>query len=137
MAERFRGYRDGLAQVGLSPGPISHAAHSQEEAQAVVGALLAEDAADAVFAANNRAAIGAPNAFADSGRRLPMITFDDFEAAGVARPRVSVVSHDVARMGSLAAEITITLLRGHPLASERTVLGTRLILRGSERCSDD
>ncbi|AQP45584.1 LacI family DNA-binding transcriptional regulator [Tessaracoccus flavus] len=133
MAERLRGYLDGLAQVGLTPGPISHAAHSQEEARGVVSGLLAEGAADAIFAANNRAAMGALHAFADSGGRLPMIAFDDFEAAEVVRPRISVVSQDVARMGALATEIAIRILQGTPPVSDRTVLGTRLILRGSEK----
>lgn len=133
MSQRLRGYRDGLAQVGVRSGPISHAAHSQEEAHAVVMGLLQEDGADAVFAANNRAAIGALHAFADSGRRLPMIAFDDFEAAKVVRPQVSVVSQDVARMGALAAEIAIGMLQGQVPHSDRTVLGTKLLLRGSER----
>lgn len=132
VSERLRGYRDGLAQVGLRPGPISHDAHSQEDAHEVVLGLLDDDGADAVFAANNRAAIGALHAFADSGRRLPMIAFDDFEAAKVVRPQVSVVSQDVARMGALAAEIAIGVLKGRSRATDRTVLGTKLILRGSE-----
>ena len=132
MSERLRGYRDGLAQAGVRPGPISHEAHSEEEAHEVVTALLEEGSADAVFAANNRAAIGALHAVADAARRLPMIAFDDFEAAQVLRPRISVVSQDVVRMGALAAEIAIGILHGQPPFSDRTVLGTRLILRGSE-----
>ncbi|GAA2010965.1 LacI family DNA-binding transcriptional regulator [Nakamurella flavida] len=136
MAERYRGYADALAEHGLAPDPalVSAAAHSKDQAAAVVAELMASGAADAVFAANNRASLGAVLAFRESGRRLPLIGFDDFEAAALLTPAVSVVSQDVTEMGRLAAELVLDRLSGAPARSDRLqILPTRLILRGSER----
>lgn len=132
MSERIAGYREGLAEAGLEEGPVRTDAKTVEGAEAAVKDLLGDGDVDAVFAANNRAAIGALRAFASAGRRLPMIAFDDFEAATVVTPAVSVVAQDVARMGSLAAELAISILRGDGAPPARTVLPTELILRGSE-----
>jgi DNA-binding LacI/PurR family transcriptional regulator len=88
---------------------------------------------DAVFAANNRTAMGALRAFRAAGRRLPLIGFDDFEAATLAEPAVSVVAQDVAGMGARAAEAAIARLAGGGGDAATVVLPTRLVLRGSER----
>lgn len=135
MAERYRGFAHGLESVGhpLRPEDVRSDAHGTAEARHAITQLIEQGEVDAIFAANNRAAIGALHAFADTGRRLRMIAFDDFEAATLVHPAVSVVSQDVARMGSLAAEIAIGRLRGEADgATSTTVLPTQLILRGSE-----
>lgn len=135
MAERYRGYERALADHGTTPDPalVSAAAHSKDQAAAVVRDLVSSGAADAVFAANNRASLGAVLAFRESGHRLPLIGFDDFEAAALLTPAVSVVSQDVTEMGRLAAELVLGRLAGDPPREGRlTVLPTRLVLRGSE-----
>lgn len=132
MAERIAGYRVGLSEVGLEDGPVDTNAKTVEGAEAAVTKLLHDGTADAIFAANNRAAIGALRAYAKTGHRLPMIAFDDFEAATVVSPAVSVVAQDVAGMGSLAAHLVVKILRGEGDPPATTVLPTELILRGSE-----
>lgn len=134
MRERHRGYAQALADAGIEVDEqlVATDAHSSEEAAATVGRLLREAGADAVFAANNRASVGALLAFADHGR-LPLIGFDDFEAARLATPPVSIVSHDVSEMGRLSAQIVLDRLAGAEGEYTTRVLPTRLILRGSER----
>lgn len=137
MAERYRGYERALADHGVVPDPalVSAAAHSKDQAAAVVRDLITSGSADAVFAANNRASVGALLAFRESGRRLPLIGFDDFEAAPLLTPAVSVVSQDVTEMGRLAAEFVLQRLGtgASPAPGARLrVLPTRLVLRGSE-----
>lgn len=135
MKERFDGYVEALAERGLQADPrlVSTRAHTAEQAAAITERLLDETAVDAVFTANNRASVGALVAFARTGDRLPIIGFDDFEAAGLMDPALSVVTQDTAAMGTEAAEWLIARLRGEDAATTTRVVDTRLILRGSER----
>lgn len=135
MRERLRGYRTALQHASLASDPSLEitSAHDVEEAADLVARVLATGVADAVFAANNRAAIGALRAFRASGRRLPLVAFDDFEAADIVEPQVSVVSQDTRLMGRRAGEILLERLQGQQRPPETIVLPTRLVLRGSER----
>jgi LacI family transcriptional regulator len=134
MRERHDGYVRALRDSGLDPDEklLNTAAHSSEEAAAAVADLMRTANIDAVFAANNRAAVGALLAFRDAGRRLPLIGFDDFEAAHLSDPAVSVVGHDIVAMGHLAADIVLARLAGASEPPTTHVLTTTLILRGSE-----
>ena len=135
MAERHAGYRRALAaaDLDLDPGIVRATAHSVDEAAESVSELLRTRAADAIFAANNRSAVGALLAFRAAGRRLPLVGFDDFEAALLATPAVSVVSQDITLMGRTAAEIVLDRLAGDTSPRIERTLPTRLMLRGSER----
>lgn len=135
MRERHTGYRAAVDAAGADRDErlVASDAHSVEEATATVSRLLDEAAPDAIFAANNRAAIGALFAFRERGRRLPLIAFDDFEAALLSQPAVSVVTQNIREMGRLAAERAIARATGHALPGTTTVLPTALVLRGSER----
>ncbi len=135
MAERLRGYSEALADAGLFAGPVSSTIHGAEDAAREVRELLAGDDPPAIFAANNRAALGALMAFSDVGRRVPLVGFDDFEAARLGRPAVSVVQQDVAAMGARAVELLAERIADPELPARQLVLPTRLVLRGSERTS--
>jgi LacI family transcriptional regulator len=134
MAERYKGYREALRSAGIAENPalVRDEAHSSEQAAAIVRQLLQETDVDAIFAANNRASVGALLAFRDEGRRVPLIGFDDFEAASLSSPAVSVISQDIVEMGRRAAEILIDRLGGSTAARMVETLPARLILRGSE-----
>jgi LacI family transcriptional regulator len=134
MRERYSGYLNALRGEGIAEDPalVRDDAHSSEQATSAVRDLLASTDADAIFAANNRASVGALLAFRETGRRVPLIGFDDFEAATLSSPAVSVISQDVAAMGRRAAQLLIDRLGGW--AGERVVetLPVSLVLRGSE-----
>lgn len=134
MRERLRGHRTALVAAGIDPDPlpVCTTAHTAEQAADAVLELVEHDAADAVFAANNRGATGAVLGFGRAGRRLPLIGFDDFEAATLLHPAVSVVSHDIAAMGEAAAGVVLAAVGGTAGAPTTQVLPTRLVLRGSE-----
>jgi LacI family transcriptional regulator len=140
MQERYLGYQDAVRGHGgdVDPALVSTDAHSEEDAYTAACALLRAGTADALFAANNRATVGALRAFADTGVRLPLIGFDDFEAATLVRPAVSVVSQDTQAMGRLAADVVLRHLTGDgDTAASLDVLPTRLVLRGSELATRD
>ena len=134
IKERYRGYRGALEKLGLDPDeqPLAIGAHSREDARARVLALLATSATDSIFAANNRAAIGALQAFRSRGSSVALIGFDDFEAAHLIGPGVSVVSQDIDRMGHDAARLLLHRLSGSTDPHQNITLATHLILRGSE-----
>lgn len=136
MREREAGYREALSAAGceVAAAHVRSGNHHVDSATAAVRALLAEQPeVDAILAANNRASLGCLRAFAETGRRLRLVGFDDFEAATLVRPAVTVVSHDVAELGVRAAELLLRRLGGWTGEPQTEVLGTTLTLRGSEQ----
>lgn len=134
MQERLAGFRSALATAGI-PLPddlIFTTAHDPLQSEEAVAAAL-DRGADALFAANNRVALGALAAFTARGTRVPMVAFDDFEGSAFTYPPVSVVTHDVREMGRLAVEAVLRRLRGDAEAPATSILPTQLVLRGSER----
>lgn len=135
LRERYRGYVAALDSLGHSASEALVCSDSRESGRARqhVIDLLRDTDADAILAANNRAAVGALAAFSAGARRVPLIGFDDFEAATIVTPAVSVVSQDVAGMGRRAAELLLDRIAGAAPAPATRVFPTELVLRGSER----
>jgi LacI family transcriptional regulator len=135
MRERFAGYLRAVQEAGLAVDPdlVRMDAHDAEQATATVADLLTSTSADAVFAANNRAAVGSLTAFARSRRRVALIGFDDFEGASLVQPAVSVVAQPIVEMGQRAAQILIDRLCGDNSPHTTQVLPTTLLVRGSEQ----
>ena len=59
--------------------------------------------------------------------------FDDFEAATLLSPGVSVVSQDFVQIGTTAARILVSRMRGDDEPHRTIVVPTTLVLRGSEK----
>ena len=136
MEQRHHGYVMAIEEAGgkSQPSLVYSTAHDSDDAAHLVLKLLTDEPAiDAIFAANNRSSMGAVMAFNEAGRRLPLIGFDDFEAAVVTAPQVSVVTHDIAQMGCTAARFLIDRIQGKREGGTRVVLPTQLLLRGSEQ----
>lgn len=106
--------------------------HSPAEAEVCVAELLEQpDPATAVIAGNNRITLGAA---AHMRRMAPelrpaLLGFDDFEWADVIG--VSVIAGDAAKMGEIAASRALARMGDREARADRTVLGMRLIARGS------
>jgi LacI family transcriptional regulator len=135
IRERRRGYVQALESAGLHEllELTAFEVHTSQDAAEAANRLLIEGGADAIFASNNRGSVGALMAFERVGFRVPLIGFDDFEAAKFASPPVSVVGQDVGTMGRKAAELLIDRLEGRAEGPRAYTLPTQLVLRGSER----
>ncbi|MET3807457.1 LacI family transcriptional regulator [Nakamurella sp. UYEF19] len=136
IASRHRGYLSALTAAGLRPDPaltIDGVRTTDEASAAMVALLQSGIEVDAVFAANNRASMGALRAFRELGIRLAIVGFDDFEAATLVEPAVTVVTHSVADMGRLAAELLLARVGGLQSAPQQIILPAITIRRGSER----
>lgn len=133
--ERLAGYTEALSLDGRPPPP-EHvlAGHGDvaSAAAAVLGLMSTRPDVDAVLAGNNRATLGCLRAFSEAGRRLRLVGFDDFEAATLVQPRVTVVAHDVGELGRRAAHLLLRRLNGWEGPPETQVLATTLSVRGSE-----
>jgi len=84
MSERFRGYREAMADAGVEVDPtlIRHDLKDAEDASGVVSALLeGADPPTAAFCANNRMSVGAVGAVGENRYRVAMVGFDDLELA--------------------------------------------------------
>jgi LacI family transcriptional regulator len=133
-AERLAGYREALAaaHVPVRDELVRLGTHDAPQAEAVVRELLALPPGrrpTALFAANNRNAVGALRALQDAPDPIALVGFDDFELADLLA--VTVVRHDSHQMGARAAALAFERLDGaeHPTCT--VVLPTELVVRGS------
>ena len=131
--ERLHGYRDALDSAGLAPGPglMRLGLHDAASAEAATRDLLAEERPTAIFAGNNRICIGVLRAVAGWGIPVAVVGFDDFELSDLLALPATVVCHDPAEMGRVAAELLFGRPPGEGEPPRRVVLPVRLIERGS------
>jgi LacI family transcriptional regulator len=132
--ERLRGYRDTLARAGLAADPslIRLGAHDAAAAEAAVDELLSlPDPPTALFAGNNRITVGVLRVLGRDGYRLALVGFDDLELGEMLAVPVTVVAYDAAELGRRAAELLAQRLAGDDSSSQRVVLPTTLVARGS------
>lgn len=134
-AERLRGYRAAFAAHGvpMDESLVREGCFDVADTEQKVAELLATPRPPtAVFACNNRACLGALKAVARSGGRAAVIGFDDFELAELLAPPVSVVAHDPAEMGRVAAELLFARIDGDTRPPQRVTLPVHLVLRGTD-----
>ncbi len=138
-AERLRGYRAAVRELGLDvapglelPGDFSEAA-GHAAAQLILGNGLRPTA---VFAANDGMAIGALSAFREAGLQVPVdiaVTgFDDIPMARYVEPALTSVHVDISALGERATAWLLSSL-GEPPDRQlrRETLPTTLIVRRS------
>lgn len=132
--ERLRGYEKALLEYGV---PVDRSLvrlgnHDTEQAEGATDDLLAlADPPTAVFAGNNRIAVGALRATHRHPRPTALVGFDDIELAEVFAVPLTVVSHSPARMGDEAARLLWRRLDGDTTPPQRVILPTTLVPRGS------
>lgn len=134
--ERYRGYADALAEVGLTVRPdlVVRDLDTAEAARAAATAVLRRpDPPTAVFGAQNLVTIGALRALRDTGlqQQVALVGFDDFELADLLEPAITVVAQDPLRIGHLAAETLFRRIDGDDSPPGTAVVATRLVPRGS------
>ncbi|MFZ4893219.1 LacI family DNA-binding transcriptional regulator [Plantibacter sp. Mn2098] len=132
--ERLAGFAEAMDGSGVDDWRtlVRDGAHDVTTACALTEALLdLPHPPTAVFASNNRATIGALQAF--GRRRLSpqpaLIGFDDFDLAEFIG--VTVVANDPVEMGRRAASLALAHLASRGIEPETYVLPATLIVRGS------
>lgn len=138
-AERLRGYRHAVADLGLAAEPRLELPGDFSEAsgyEAVRRLLAAGTRPTAVFAANDCMAFGALSALREAGLRVPtdvaVAGFDDIPMARYVHPALTSVHVDIAELGRRATERLLDAL--HEPAGRvatRETIATTLVVRQS------
>jgi LacI family transcriptional regulator len=135
---REAGYRRALRRAGIpfDPSLVAVGMYDPDTVRTVARPLLQRpDRPTAVFAANDRSALGLIEVAGDLGVDVPgdlsVIGFDDIpEAFLTARP-LSTVRQPIQRLGAEAAHMLVMLLAGESPEAMHLMLPTRLIPRAT------
>jgi len=114
-SERTGGYRQALEEAGVVPDSrlLKVGYHGEEQSGSALRDLSElSEPPTAVFATNNRIAVGILREMNRSGHWLPLAVFDDFELADMLPVPVTVVGYDAVEMGRQAAELLFERLSG-------------------------
>jgi len=133
---RLAGYRTGLDEAGLpyDPSLVMQDLSSADLADGAAVALFRRhDPPTALFTAQNMVTIGAVRALHRMGlqRLVGVVGFDDFLAADLLSPPVTVVAQDPAEIGRKAADLLFCQMAGEAEAPRTHPVPTVLIPRGS------
>lgn len=144
LGDRLQGARLAAQTAGLINGEFTvQGALSSgvplkgyREMQAV---LAAGHAPTAVFAVSDKTAIGAMQAIEEAGLRIPddisLVGFDDLPGSDVLGPGLTSVAVPKRALGMVAVQQLVNLLNEPALPPSRTLLHTRLVVRGSTAAS--
>jgi LacI family transcriptional regulator len=137
VQDRAEGFRDALtasALDGLAPA-VRFGSFTEESGYALAREVLGSPRPPtALLCANDRIALGAYAAAADTAHRIPddvsVVGFDDTPIARYVRPTLTTVSIPTYEMGSAAVRMLLAQLAGEDAPAVAT-MPTRLVLRDS------
>lgn len=136
--ERLEGYREALADAGVTADPrlVASGDYTEEGGYEATRALLESGVEfSAVFAANDLAAIGAVSMITESGRRVPadisVVGFDDIHISAFIPPPLTTIHQPAIEIAQLATEILIALIQGREVRHGRHLLEPKLVVRAS------
>ncbi len=139
--DRLRAYRDSLRTFDLVDDPqlVAFGQHTFGSGYTAMEQILRSGAPfGAVLASNDESALGAIQALAEAGRRVPddvaVIGFDDRPESSVQQPALSSVQVPLFKMGYRAVELLLRRMAGRAAVDERVLAPTRLISRESCGC---
>lgn len=136
--ERLEGFDGAVRHAGL--GSVAHAEGDErwscESGYRAMRSLLASDPRPtAVFASNDRLAIGAMRAVVEVGLSIPrdisIVGVDDIELAAYQSPPLTTVRQSLTDVATLGTRILLGLLKGEAPESAHVVFEPELVVRGS------
>lgn len=137
---RLQGYKDCLQQAGipLDPDLIQIGDFSQKTGYHCAQKLLTLPVPPtAIFAANDKSAIGAIQAITEFGLNVPedlsVVGFDNIEEASFVNGGLTTVDQAIEEMGRIAVDMLINLIQNKPLENYVHRMPTRLIVRNTCR----
>lgn len=135
--ERLRGYRAALRRAGLPYDAELVATGSgriEESREATRGLLALRDRPTAIFAYNDRSAIGCYQGIRDAGLRVgadvSVVGSDDIAMTEWVDPPLTTVHQPRVEMGRVAVDLLLAELDGRP-ANGHVVVSPRLVVRRS------
>lgn len=141
--DRIEGYKQALQdnKILFDPSLLVEADFSREMGNAAVLRLHEQSVKyDAIFAGNDRMAIGAMRGLRALGLTVPedvsVIGCDNIETAELIEPALSSIHQPMREIGELAAERIVAMLTGQTITDTQTMVSSTLIIRescGTER----
>jgi LacI family transcriptional regulator len=135
---RFQGYQDSLAEAAIPYDPelVQTGDYTRERGQAAARLLLDRpDRPTAIFAANDRSALGVIDTARQLGLRVPqdlsVVGFDNVSESMHGTPTITTVDQSIHEMGALAAKLLIGILQGEAPENTLHKIPTRLLIRES------
>lgn len=135
-AQRFEGYKKGLAEAGIAfdPALVVATPYTLEEAHQAVAAFLATGAAfDAAFAFSDVIALAAIGALAEVGKRAPkdvaVVGFDDIVLARHSAPPLTTIRQNLEFGARTMVDLLFRRMAGEDAPSMLSPV--ELIVRGS------
>jgi DNA-binding LacI/PurR family transcriptional regulator len=136
--DRCTGYQQALAAAGLpfDEGIVREGDWSASSGyQAVQSLLESPRSFTAVFAQNDRMAVGAIQAFREAGRQVPedisVIGFDDMPLASYFDPPLTTVRQDTFTMGQEAARLLIKAVEHPDSSNQHLRMPGQIVVRSS------
>jgi LacI family transcriptional regulator len=138
--DRVHGFRMGLSEKGFDLASLCTA---QGDFSRDCGYRIAEEmlarGVDAVFAANDRMALGVLHYLNERGIRVPrdvaLAGFDDTFFSEYLWPPLTTVRQPMHEIGAVAMENMVMAIEGATISAARIILPTRLVIRESCGCS--
>jgi LacI family transcriptional regulator len=137
-ADRLDGYRSALRTYHIQEAPelIFEGDFFQPDGYAGAQALLdLPEPPTAIFASNDVMAMGVMDAVRNRGFRVPddvsIVGFDDIPQAALIRPALTTINQPLEKMGRVATQMLLDLLKHPDKKASRIELPTNLIVRDS------
>lgn len=136
--DRQNGYLQALRQAGITPDPdlVVEGDWSATSGYTAVRSLLERRVAfSAIFAQNDRMAVGAIRALREANLCVPqdvsIIGFDDMPLASYFDPPLTTIRQDTFRLGRLAAQLLLNAVENPTLETQHLLLPAELVMRNS------
>ena len=137
--ERLVGFRNAIEARGYQSGPCIENQQGNWVCSSGYSAmkklLLQREGLTAVFAANDRMAIGAMQAIYEAGLRIPedisVVGLDDIEVAAFQIPPLTTVRQSFAQLATLGVQLLSDILAGKEIEQEMRIIKPELIIRKS------
>jgi LacI family transcriptional regulator len=138
QAERFAGYRDGLAAAGIEADPALAASGDLTRSggyEAALRLLELPEPPTAIVGVNDLTAIGAMRAAHEKGLRvgadLAVAGYDGTEDSAHTQPPLTTLEQPTYDTARRLVRMLVAVIRGEALAEPRIIIKPRLIPRGS------
>lgn len=135
---RLAGYRDGLEAAGIEfDSALVYQGDWQVQSGYVLGQQLLSlrERPSAVFAANDLMALGVIYAAQEMGLSVPndlaLVGYDDRDFTGYVRPALTTIQMPCEKMGQIAADALLRLIKGEIEVVEPTLVQGELVVRQS------
>lgn len=134
--DRYQGYQEGLERynIPLRPELVAEGDFTETGGYMAMTQLLSTKP-DAVFVASDMMAVGALRALRGANLRVPqdvaIVGYDDMPQASKTEPPLTTVRQPIQKMGRLAVDALIEILRHPKNEPEHLLIDTELIVRRS------